>query len=834
MKPYDPKKISLKWQKIWDKEKTFQVSQKSFKSSRDKNFYVLDMFPYPSGDGLHVGHVEGYTASDIVSRYYRAKGFNVLHPMGWDAFGLPAENYAIKKKIIPQIVVKKNIANFKRQIKSIGLSYDWSKEINTTDPEYYRWTQWIFLQMFKKGLAYEKETPVNWCPSCKTVLADEESENGKCERCGTQVERKNIKQWMLRITSYADRLIEDLEELNWPNKVKLMQKNWIGKSNGAIINFKIKSHLSRIESEVLVYTTRPDTIFGATYLVVAPENKIISNLESQISNIKEVNDYIEKIKNKSEQERISEVKDKSGVLLKGVVAINPASKKEIPIFIADYVLSSYATGSIMAVPAHDKRDFDFAKKFDLSIVPVISPDGKDDSMVLPYEGEGVLVNSGQFNGSKNQEAISKIIVQIGAKVSTKYKMRDWIFSRQRYWGEPFPLIFCENCKNKIENSSEDKLKKEFTLGEIQNPGWVCVFEKDLPVVLPKVKNYEPTGSTESPLANISKWVNVKCPHCGGKAKRETNTMPQWAGSCWYYLRYIDPKNKNRFIDSAKEKSFMPVDFYIGGVEHATLHLLYARFWHKFLYDIGAVKTKEPFKKLVNQGLILGPDGEKMSKSNGNVINPDEVINQHGADALRMYEMFMGPLEDVKPWSTDGIVGVVRFLQKTWHYFNKSKFLKSGKADVYLEKKLGQTIKKISEDIESLSLNTAISSLMVLLKEFERTEKVLEDQAKDFIKLLAPFAPFICEEIWQVVFKNKKSISSATWPKFSQKAIKEDIIYIAVQINGKTRGIIQIKKGSEKDLVSEVIKKDGKLSRYFLDVAIKKVIFIPDRVINFII
>ena len=615
---YDHKFIEKKWQE----RESFEVEEDSTKPK----FYCLDMFPYPSGVGLHVGHPRGYIASDIVSRYKRMQGFNVLHPMGWDTFGLPAENYAIKTGVHPKITVAENVAKFKAQLKQLGLSYNWSREINTTDPSYYKWTQWIFLRMFEQGLAYEQVLPINWCPSCKTGLANEEVVAGKCERCGANVTKKNIRQWVLKITKYADRLLEDLDLLDWPEKIKEMQRNWIGKSYGADVLFKLNNG-----KEVKVFTTRPDTLFGVTLLILSPEHPLVESVLSELDNKQDVINYLEETKNKSDIERMEE---KTGVPLSGLFAINPVNGKQIPVWIANYILSSYGYGAIMSVPAHDQRDYEFAKKYDLEIIEVVS--GGE----LPYTGEGNLVNSGSFNGIKSSEAKDKIIKEFDSVTkSINYKLRDWVFSRQRYWGEPIPLIHCEKCG--------------------------IVPEENIPLELPEVENYQPTGTGESPLAAIKEWVNVKCPKCGGDAKRETNTMPQWAGSCWYYLRFIDPDNDNALVDPQKEKYFQPVDLYIGGSEHAVLHLLYARFWHKFLYDIGVVSTKEPFLKLKNQGLIMAYDGQKMSKSKGNTVSPDEMIEKYGADSLRLYEMFLGPFEESVAWNDNGLIGTRRFLEKVW-------------------------------------------------------------------------------------------------------------------------------------------------------------------------
>ncbi|MEK7654590.1 MAG: leucine--tRNA ligase [Patescibacteria group bacterium] len=760
---YDFKKIEKKWQKEWAKGE-YKLWHASDGSKKPKQ-YVLDMFPYPSGEGLHVGHVEGYTASDIYSRFLRMNGYNVLHPMGWDAFGLPAENYAIKKKIHPSIVVKNNVKNFTRQLKSLGFSYDWQREINTTDPDYYKWTQWIFLQLFKKGLAYEAEIPVNWCPNDKTVLANEEVIDGGCERCGTKVERKKLKQWILKITAYADRLLADLDGLDWPERVKEMQRNWIGRSEGALLKFPITCN--RPYSGALeIFTTRPDTIAGVTYMVVAPEHPLIAELGEHIENLSEVKKYIEKAKNKSDRER-QENKEKTGIALKGVKAVNPWNKKETPIWVSDYVLMNYGTGAIMAVPQHDERDREFAEKFKLPII---------DEPLLP-----------------NEEVIKKV----GGQKKINYKLRDWIFSRQRYWGEPIPIIKCPTCGN------------------------VGVPEADLPVTLPKVKNYEPTGEAESPLAGIAKWVKVKCPQCGEWAKRETNTMPQWAGSCWYYLRYLDPSSRESLVVGSKEKHWMPVDLYLGGIEHAVLHLLYARFWHKVLFDIGAVSTKEPFMKLVNQGLILGPDGHKMSKSKGNVVNPDEMIEQFGADSLRLYEMFMGPLEDAKPWDPRGIVGLFRFLQRVNSLSVVGVTISSA-----IERALHQTIKKVTEDIKEFHFNTAISALMVLSNKMESLNP-------EFVKLLFPFAPHLAQELWSRM-GNKTFLDEEPWPTWDEKMIQEDEFELIIQVNGKMRDKFMASRGiSQAEAEKSALAREA-VKKWIPDGQPKKAVFVKDRLINFII
>ncbi len=779
---YDFKKIEKKWQKEWAKGKykiwhsSDGVASPAGGVGRQKpKQYVLDMFPYPSGEGLHVGHVEGYTASDIYTRFLRMNGYNVLHPMGWDAFGLPAENYAIKKKIHPSIVVKNNVKNFTRQLQSLGFSYDWQREINTTDPDYYRWTQWIFLKLFEKGLAYEAEIPVNWCPNDKTVLANEEVIEGCCERCGAKVERKKLKQWVLKITAYADRLLSDLEGLQWPERVKEMQRNWIGRSEGALIKFHLVCDRVCTEDEIEVFTTRPDTIAGATYLVLAPEHSNLEKLKSRILNWDAVQKYAAVAKNKSERER-QENKEKTGVELRGIRATNPLNGKEIPVWISDYVLAHYGTGAIMAVPQHDERDREFAEKFKLPIL---------DEPLIPKE-----------------EAIRKV----SGKKTINYKLRDWIFSRQRYWGEPIPIIKCPTCGN------------------------VAVPEKDLPVTLPKVKNYEPTGEAESPLAGIDKWVKVKCPQCKGDAKRETNTMPQWAGSCWYYLRYLDTKNKKAFVDAEKEKYWMPVDLYLGGIEHAVLHLLYARFWHKVLFDLKFVSTTEPFMKLVNQGLILGPDGQKMSKSKGNVVNPDEMVEGFGADSLRLYEMFMGPLEDAKPWDPRGIIGVHRFLARAYAVFGEVK--KTGQSGDAAARLLHKTVKKVTEDIKNFHFNTAISAMMILLNEIEKSGLSVGNLGI-FAKILSPFAPHLAQECW-VTLGNKTMLDNESWPVHDESLIVESRFELIVQVNGKLRDKISSQKGIDQTMAEKLALALPNVQKWIPGGQPKKVIFVKDRLINFIV
>ncbi len=1014
MKKYHHQTIEKKWQKKWEQEKLGRVKDFPLKPK----FYCLDMFPYPSAQGLHVGHPEGYTATDILTRYRWMKGYEVLHPMGWDAFGLPAENYALKTGIQPAISTARNIKNIKRQIKRLGFAYDWSREINTTDPNYYHWTQWIFLQLFKHGLAYEALAPINWCPSCKTGLANEEVIAGECERCGTEVTRKNLKQWLLRITAYADRLLEDLEGLDWEERIKEMQRNWIGRSEGAEVIFplqgdynfvllhgfngspediffpwlkkklkglgykfsvpqlphpdqptekeqvdhvlkqvrfdektilfghslgaavalkvlekldrpiaglvlaggfveprfkdrprpfhqtfnwnfdfeKIKKNigwakilsarndyavplkqgqilaeslsgqlietesrephftgseepviLEQLIPQIKVFTTRPDTLFGATYLVVAPEHPLleIKNQKLKIKNIEEVKEYIEAASSKSDLERTELTKEKTGVELKGLKAVNPVNGEEIPIWVADYVLASYGTGAIMAVPAHDARDFEFARKFNLPIREVIS--GGDISKEA-YEDVGVLINSSKFSGFVSTEAKAEITNWLEAKdlakKSVHYKLRDWVFSRQRYWGEPIPIIKCDQCGN------------------------VPLEEKDLPLKLPRVKEYKPTGTGESPLASIEKWVKVRCPKCRGWAQRETNTMPQWAGSSWYWLRYIDPENQKKLADEKKLAAWLPVDLYVGGAEHAVLHLLYARFWNKFLVDIGAVpKVKlpsgqpsdEPFYKLRNQGIILGEDGEKMSKSRGNVINPDEVVEQYGADTFRLYEMFMGPFADPKPWSTKGIVGIRRFLEKIWNYFDSwqldyKKDIKANKknselynkdfSDERIQVKLHKTIKKVTEDIESFKFNTAIAALMIFVNEIRKESEdsrsgFLEEtpitilQWKSFLRLLAPFAPHLAEELWEKLGE-PESIFKAAWPKYELSLVKEEKVEVVIQVNGKVRDRLMVETEITEDELKKLVLASAKIQPWLAGREPKKIIYIKGRLISIVV
>jgi leucyl-tRNA synthetase len=822
MKEYNHLKIEPKWRKVWEKKGV----NKTKDTTKGKKFYILDMFPYPSGSGLHVGHPRGYVATDVYSRYKKMHGFNVLHPMGWDSFGLPAENYAIKMKVNPKVMDKVNVKRYKDQISILGLNYDWTREINTTDPNYYKWTQWIFLQMFKKGLAFESYEPINWCPSCKTGLSNEDLEDGKCERCGTVVEKKPMRQWVLKITKYADRLIEDLKDLNWAENIKDAQRNWIGRSEGAELEFQIVNS----DKKIKVFTTRADTLFGVTYVVLAPEAKLVQELKSQIKNWSEIEKYIVDSKAKTEIERTAVNKTKTGVELKGVFVINPTTSEKVPVWISDYVLADYGTGAVMAVPAHDERDYAFAKKYNLPIKEVISGGSIAEKA---YTNEGVLINSGKFSGLNSDLAKGEITKAFGQE-KISYKLKDWVFSRQRYWGEPIPLIHCGKC------------------------GVVAVPEKDLPVKLPDVKFYEPTGTGESPLAAITKWVNVKCPKCGGKGKRETNTMPQWAGSSWYYLRYIDPKNKKALVNKKKEKYWSPVDLYVGGGEHNTRHLIYARFWHKFLFDIGVVNRKEPFMKLMNLGMILGSDGRKMSKRWGNVVNPDDVVKNVGADTLRVYEMFMGPFDQEIAWSTDNMVGSRRFLDKVWRLQDnfpqsplnlegkvKSGFPpsldKEGSGAVDFEILLNKTIKKVTEDILNFNFNTAISAFMILVNSAEKMPaRIHSDEGGELtkkeyeiiLKLLAPFAPHMTEEIWANL-GNKKSIHLEKWPDYDEKKIVSEKIIIMVQINGKPRASFEMPVGSSQDEVEKVSFAREDVSKWLIGKEIKKKMFIKEKILSII-
>ena len=799
---YDHKQVEKKWQDIWDEKQCFHAENDSDK----EKFYALVEFPYPSGQGLHVGHPRSYTALDIVARKKRMQGYNVLYPMGWDAFGLPTENFAIKNHVHPAEVTKKNIARFKSQLKSLGLSFDWSREINTTDPSYYKWTQWIFLQLFKKGLAYKKEMSVNWCTSCKCVLANEEVVNGVCERCGSEVVHKTKSQWMLAITKYAQRLIHDLDDVDYIERVKIQQRNWIGRSTGAEVDFKTT------EGDTLtVYTTRPDTLFGATYMVISPEHPMIEQWADKLNNIEDVRAYREEAARKSDFERTELNKDKTGVKLDGVAAINPVNGKQIPIFVSDYVLMGYGTGAIMAVPAHDDRDWEFAKKFGCEIIEVVS--GGEDVQKAAFTAKdetGILVNSDFLNGKTVKDAIPAMIEWLGEKgighAKVQYKLRDWVFSRQRYWGEPIPIVKCDKC------------------------GYVALPEDQLPLELPNVTSYEPTDNGESPLAHMTDWVNTTCPCCGGPAKRETDTMPQWAGSSWYFLRYMDPHNDKALASPEALKYWSPVDWYNGGMEHTTLHLLYSRFWHKFLYDIGVVPTKEPYAKRTSHGMILGENGEKMSKSRGNVVNPDEIVDTYGADTMRLYEMFIGDFEKAAPWSPKSIKGCRRFLERVWALADK---VQDG--DTYSEQHevlMNRTIKKVGEDADNLKANTAIAALMTMLNEFY-DKGVNKAEYKTFLALLNPFAPHITEELWQQLGETGL-LSVAPWPTYDEAKTVESTVELAVQVNGKLKCTIKLAVDADKQTAIDTAMAEEKVQHAIEGKQIVKQIVVPGKIVNLVV
>ena len=849
MSKYPFETIEPKWQKYWDENKTFKATEDE-KFPKEKRMYVLDMFPYPSAAGLHVGHPEGYTATDIYCRYLRMNGYNVLHPMGYDAFGLPAENYAIKTGTHPKVTTNANIEHFTQQIKSLGFSYDWDRCVSTCEPDYYKWTQWIFLQLYKKGLAYEAQTPINWCPSCMTGLANEEVKDGKCDRCGAEVTHKTIRQWILKITEYADRLDKDLDTLDWPESVKLMQHNWIGKSTGAEVTFTVADKDGKpTDNKLTVYTTRCDTLFGATYMVVSPEHKIIPEITTA-EQADAVKKYQEEAAKKSDLERTDLAKDKTGVF-SGSYAINPVNGKLIPIWIADYVLISYGTGAIMAVPAHDDRDWEFAKKFDLPIIEVLK--SEVDVQKQAWTQDGIHVNSEFLDGLNKADAIAKMLEfleekKIGKK-AINYKLRDGVYSRQRYWGEPIPLVHCPEC------------------------GTVPVPEEELPLKLPEVKSYQPTGTGESPLAAIDEWVNCKCPKCGKPAKRETNTMPQWGGSCWYYLRYLDSKNPDEFCSKKAENYWMPVDLYIGGAEHAVLHLLYARFWHKVLYDLGYVSTKEPFQRLVNQGMITSfayqrqnktlvpideveqrDDGNwyekatgekleqvvaKMSKSLKNVVNPDDEIKAYGADSVRMYEMFMGPLTMSKPWSTQGIVGIHRFLEKVWSVSEKPMadidiFGKlTDKALISARKTFAQTIKKVTEDTKTLNFNTAISQMMIFINEISKLPELPKAMWADFVKVLSPYAPHLGEELWQKL-GNKDTIAYVQWPTVDENLTKDDTVQIVVMVNGKKRDVFEAAPNTDQEVLKQTAFEREAVKKFTDGHEIVKTIVVPNKIVTIVV
>ena len=799
---YNHKVVEKKWQKVWDDNKAFAATDDYSKPK----YYALVEFPYPSGQGLHVGHPRPYTALDIVARKRRMQGYNVLYPMGWDAFGLPTENYAIKNKIHPKIVTENNVKRFKEQLHSLGYSFDWDREINTTDPSYYKWTQWIFLKLFKAGLAYKKEMPINWCTSCKVGLANEEVVNGVCERCGAPVVRKVKSEWMLKITDYAEKLIEGLDHVDYIERVKVSQKNWIGKSQGAEVDFSIKGK----EDKLRVYTTRCDTLFGVTYMVVSPEHPYLDKYKDEIKNWDEIESYREQASRKSDFERAELAKDKTGVEIDGLKAVNPVNGKEVPIWVSDYVLMSYGTGAIMAVPAHDERDWEFAKKFNLPIIQVVAKNGEEvdiNAAAFTDVATGVLINSDFLNGLEVKDAKAKMIAFLEEKkigtAKTNYKLRDWVFSRQRYWGEPIPIVHCDKC------------------------GYVPIDESELPLMLPEVESYMPTDNGESPLAAMTDWVNTTCPCCGGPAKRETDTMPQWAGSSWYFLRYTDPHNDEALASKEALKYWMPVDWYNGGMEHTTLHLLYSRFWHKFLYDQGVVPCPEPYQKRTSHGMILGENGEKMSKSRGNVVNPDDIVREYGADTLRTYEMFIGAFDLSASWSEDGVKGCRRFLERIWKLQDIMTDEEEYSSD--LETKMHQTIKKVSSDYENLKYNTAIAAMMALLNDFTKKGSITKGEYKTLLILLNPVAPHITEELWQII-GGSGYVYEQTWPEYEEAKTVENTVEIAVQINGKTKGTLAIGRDDAKE---DVIAKAKESIADKLTGNIVKEIYVPGRIVNIV-
>ena len=799
---YNHKPIEGKWQKIWEDKGVFHAEDNSEK----EKFYALIEFPYPSGQGLHVGHPRPYTALDTVARKRRLQGYNVLYPIGWDAFGLPTENYAIKNHIHPEIVTKQNIARFKKQIQSLGISFDWSREINTTDPDYYKWTQWIFIQLFKHGLAYKKEMNVNWCTSCKCVLANEEVVNGVCERCGSEVVHKVKSQWMLKITAYADRLINDLDLVNYPERVKAQQKNWIGRSTGAEVDFKTTTG-----DTLTIYTTRADTLYGATYMVISPEHPLIEKWADKLSNIDAIREYQAAAARKSDFERTEVAKDKTGVLVEGVKAINPVNNKEIPIFISDYVLVSYGTGAIMAVPAHDTRDWEFAKKFDLPIIEVVKGGNVQEEAYTDC-ATGIMVNSGMLDGLTVDEAKKKIISWLESEgkghSKVNYKLRDWVFSRQRYWGEPIPIVHCDKC------------------------GYVPIDESELPLRLPMVESYEPTDNGESPLAKMTDWLETTCPCCGGKAMRETDTMPQWAGSSWYFLRYMDPHNDKALASKEAIKYWSPVDWYNGGMEHTTLHLLYSRFWHKFLYDIGVVNTPEPYAKRTSHGMILGENGEKMSKSRGNVVNPDEIVDEYGADTLRLYEMFIGDFEKAAPWSQSSIRGCRRFIER---YYNLQTILNNADGiRPELESSFHKAIKKVGDDIENIKFNTAIATLMALINDITATGAITKEELRTFTILLNPFAPHVTEEVFEMCKLGDGIVAEQKWPEYDEAKCKDETIEIVVQVNGKIKTKLNIPVESEKNAVLDMAKADANVAKAIENMNIIKEIYVPNKLVNLVV
>jgi len=797
MTNYNPQKIEKKWQRIWEKKRIFEVDLKKAK----KPYYNLMMFPYPSAEGLHVGNVYAFTGSDIHGRFQRMQGYDVFEPMGFDAFGIHSENFAIRKKIHPKVLIQRSVNNFRRQLKNLGCLFDWRYEVDTTKPNYYQWTQWLFLQLFKNGLAYRKKAPVDWCPSCKTVLADEQVISGRCERCESEVIQKETEQWFFKITKYADKLLKNLEWIDWSERTKLAQKNWIGRSEGALIRFQVSGFRFQIEA----FTTRPDTLFGATYLVIAPEHQIVEELKNQILNLKEVKSYIEESKKKTELERTELIKKKTGIELKGIKAVNPANNEEIPVFVADYVLSSYGTGAIMAVPGHDQRDFDFAKKYNLPIIEVVSPDGRKQILSQAYEGEGSLINSGKYTGMKSEEAKQEITRFIKGKKTVNYHLRDWLISRQRYWGPPIPIIYCQKC------------------------GGVPVPEKDLPVLLPDVKNFRPTGKDAAPLALVKKFVKTKCPKCKGQAKRETDVSDTFLDSSWYYFRYPSAKFKDYAFDKQLTKKWLPVDMYIGGQEHAVLHLMYSRFITMALHDLGYIDFEEPFKKFRAHGLIT-KGGMKMSKSKGNIVNPDDYYKKYGADTLRMYLMFIGPFFEGGDWQDRGIVGIKRFLDKLWELGKK---VKKGTQNQKLNILVNKTIKKVTEDLENLRYNTAISALMILVNKIAKEKNISIFHYSTLLTLLAPFAPHITEELWQKTGE-KGSIHNQQWPKYDPKLVKEETITLVIQINGRVRDKIEVETSLSEEEAKKLTLEREKVKKWIEGKKVKKVIFVPGKLINIVI
>ena len=799
---YNHKSVEPKWQKIWEEKGVFHADEKSDK----EKFYALIEFPYPSGQGLHVGHPRPYTALDTVARKRRLQGYNVLYPIGWDAFGLPTENYAIKNHIHPEIVTKNNIARFKKQIQSLGISFDWSREVNTTDPDYYKWTQWIFIQLFKHGLAYKKEMNVNWCTSCKCVLANEEVVNGVCERCGSEVVHRVKSQWMLKITEYADRLINDLDLVDYPDRVKAQQRNWIGRSTGAEVDFTTTTG-----DTLTIYTTRADTLYGATYMVISPEHPLIEKWADKLGNMDEIRAYQEAAARKSDFERTEVAKDKTGVLLDGVRAINPVNNTEIPIFISDYVLVSYGTGAIMAVPAHDTRDWEFAKKFNLPIIEVVKG-GNVQEEAFTDCATGIMVNSGMLDGLTVDEAKVKIIDWLTKEgkghSKVNYKLRDWVFSRQRYWGEPIPIVHCDKC------------------------GYVPIDENELPLKLPMVESYEPTDNGESPLAKMTDWITTKCPKCGGTAHRETDTMPQWAGSSWYFLRYMDPHNSEALASKEALNYWSPVDWYNGGMEHTTLHLLYSRFWHKFLYDIGVVPTKEPYAKRTSHGMILGENGEKMSKSRGNVVNPDDIVNEYGADTMRLYEMFIGDFEKAAPWSQASIRGCRRFVERYWNLQNN--LIDGDKIRPELESAFHKTIKKVGEDIENIKFNTAIAALMALINDISNVKSINKEELRIFSILLNPFAPHVTEEVYEACKLGDGILAEAKWPEYDESKCVDDTVEIVVQVNGKIKAKLNVPVDASKDELLTFAKADEKVQAATDGMNIIKEIVVPKKLVNIVV